>query len=132
MDNKANTIKKIFLIDDDYIYLSFTSKILNFLFPDSRVSSFNSAKSALSRLEKETPDVLFLDISMPEMDGWEFLEELKFKKIDFDIYVVSSSIDPEERERANSNPLVKMFLEKPLGKKQIERVFFSQEKEVVE
>jgi response regulator RpfG family c-di-GMP phosphodiesterase len=61
---------------------------------------------------------------MPGMDAWEFLNSLKGKKVEFDIYVVSSSIDPHDVERANNEPMVQRFLEKPLGRNQLERVFF--------
>jgi CheY-like chemotaxis protein len=115
----------IYLVDDDYIYLSFTSKILINLFSEAKVRTFISAEEALKNLEREKPDVIFLDINMPGMDAWEFLNCLKGRKVEFDIYVVSSSIDPHDVERANREPLVKQFLEKPLGKNQLERVFFS-------
>jgi CheY-like chemotaxis protein len=69
--------KNIYLIDDDFIYLSITSKIMSLFFPDARVRSFANPEEALEKLEKDTPEVIFLDINMPGLDGWEFLAELE-------------------------------------------------------
>jgi CheY-like chemotaxis protein len=71
--------------------------------------------------------VLFLDINMPTMTGWEFLE--KFETLEdkiknqFDIYIFSSSVDPRDLEKAKSNPLVRDFIEKPLKKATLIQMF---------
>lgn len=114
----------IYLIDDDYIYLNFTAKMLMQVFPGTRIRSFANASDALSVVEKEKPDLIFLDINMPEINGWEFLELFpKHLVSNSEIYMVSSSIDPDDAERAAQHPLVTKFLEKPLGRKQLESVF---------
>lgn len=114
----------IYLIDDDYIYLNFTARMLMQVFPDARVRSFASAADALSNLEKEKPHLIFLDINMPGMDGWEFLEAFPSALLGkTEIYMVSSSIDPEDASKAAQHAKVVRFLEKPLGKKQLESVF---------
>jgi len=116
--------KTIYLVDDDFIYLSFTSKILINLFPGAMVRSFSGGAEALRNLDRDKPDVIFLDINMPEMDAWGFLDAIRGTTVEFDVYVVSSSIEPRDVERANKEPLVRRFLEKPLGRNQLERVFF--------
>jgi CheY-like chemotaxis protein len=115
----------IFLVDDDIIYLSITAKTFNVLFPGSRVRSFRIAKDALDRIEKEKPDVVFLDINMPVMDGWEFLDGLKNMNHKVPVYIVSSSIDPDDLIKAKKEPMVVKFIEKPLGIKRIEREFMT-------
>lgn len=62
--------------------------------------------------------ILFLDINMPYMTGWEFLEEFKELKEEiqkqFVIYMLSSSVDERDKEKAKNNPLVSGFYSKPL------------------
>jgi len=70
-------------------------------------------------LEKENlPTLVFLDINMPSMTGWEFLE--KFRQLGdrvhkhFIIYILTSSVDDRDKEKAESDPLVAGFFSKPL------------------
>lgn len=73
------------------------------------------------------PTILFLDINMPTLTGWDVLRE--FEKIpelvvpNFTIYILSSSVDPADKQRAASNPLVTGYLEKPLNKTILEQLF---------
>lgn len=66
------------------------------------------------------PDLILLDLNMPEFSGWDFLKNFKNlyptlqKKID--IFIVSSSVDPHDRSRSEDYPFVKGFLIKPLNK----------------
>jgi CheY-like chemotaxis protein len=113
----------IYLIDDDYIYLSITSKTMQNFFQGSRVRTFANPENALERISKDNPDVVFLDINMPGMDGWEFLEELRERGMKVETFIVSSSIDPADLRKAEAHPYVVKFLEKPLGKKQLEKYF---------
>ena len=69
------------------------------------------------------PDLIFLDINMPAMDGWEFLNEYsqlkpKLKK-DIALFIVSSSISPQEVERSKTYRAVTDFLIKPVEKGKI-------------
>ena len=79
----------------------------------------HDAQSLRTVLEENTPDVILLDINMPELDGWEFLKSYRayqdighFKAR---IYVVSSSINPHDMERAMRDPLVSEYLVKPVS-----------------
>ena len=71
-------------------------------------------KSSLEHL----PDIILLDIYMPEMDGWEFLQE--FQKIkdklmkNVEIHIITSSNHPKDISRAQSFPEVKSYLQKPV------------------
>ena len=65
------------------------------------------------------PDIIFLDIYMPITDGWMFLDEFRKSKAEFAkkmrIYMVSSSIDPRDLNRARSSPEVEDYVEKPIS-----------------
>ena len=77
--------------------------------------------------EDKLPDIIFLDLNMPVMDGWEFLNEfIKIKNSlhkKITLYVVSSSIDPRDLERAKSFNLVTDYLIKPIELKKFEKIF---------
>jgi CheY-like chemotaxis protein len=64
------------------------------------------------------PDIIFLDINMPVMDGWEFLNKINERFAnrfpDLPIVMMSSTIDPNDQKRALNNRWVQLFLSKPL------------------
>ncbi|WP_420582039.1 response regulator [Reichenbachiella sp.] len=82
---------------------------------------------AIEHLEannEHLPDLILLDINMPVMDGWEFLEKFSEMTVSKDIPVVmlTSSINPDDIEKAKSHRLVKGFLSKPLNKDKLDEV----------
>ncbi|MEO3405049.1 response regulator [Mucilaginibacter sp. CAU 1740] len=74
------------------------------------------------------PDYIFLDLAMPLMDGWQFMEEYKRLNIDpmhkSKIYVLSSSIFKKDIVKSYSNPRIENFLSKPIDFGTIKSVFF--------
>jgi CheY-like chemotaxis protein len=107
------------IIDDDKIICILHEKLCNiYQLPSPR--SFTRASEALAYIRgRNNPGQSFtilLDINMPEMNGWQFLEVLGNKKLHADIYLilVSSSVDKSDREQAKSYPLVDAFISKPL------------------
>lgn len=132
-------IKLACIIDDDKIYVNLVRKIIeikqlseNLLIFKNGLEALEYFKVILSNMsEEKLPDIIFLDLNMPIMDGWEFLGEFIKIKNNFDkkitLYVVSSSIDPRDLERAKSFNLVTDYLIKPIELKKFEKIF---EKEV--
>lgn len=127
-------LKNVCIIDDDNIYINLVSKIIELKKLSESVLVFNNGKEALDfflqSLQKEenedVPQVIFLDLNMPVMDGWGFLD--KFSKIKnqirkkIDLYVVSSSIDSRDIERAKSIDIVSDYLTKPIKLHDFERI----------
>lgn len=114
--------RSVLLIDDSYIDNLINRKILeNSMFADD-VIVMDSPVKAIEYLnkcynEQAFPEVIFLDIRMPEMNGFEFLQKLKEITTDdsnFKIYVLSSSLDPSDHRRIEGNSLVTRFIGKPL------------------
>ena len=117
-------IKTACIIDDDPIFVYGTKILLNYnSFFGSSVIVYEDGKEALDNLTSivkcngKLPQVIFLDLNMPIMDGWEFLDE--FVKLPMEekprVYIVSSSIDKQDIEKAHTYDIVKDFIEKPLS-----------------
>ena len=116
----ASKVKKILLVDDDDIFLVLGTITIEKLFPEAEIFTVPHGEEALDFLEENDVDVMFLDLNMPILDGWEVLDELaKRERKRMAIFVVTSSIDPSDREKANNHPLVYDLIEKPLDESNI-------------
>jgi CheY-like chemotaxis protein len=127
-------LQKVLLIDDNRIDLLINEKLVQRYFPEAEVTKKSLAKEALDYLHHTStyPDLILLDIKMPEMDGFEFLDRLADYPFaqSLVIFMLSSSIDPSDLSRADENDLVAGYLQKPISIAGIERVkaFFSARK----
>ena len=121
------SINKVYLIDDDEINNFICTNILKKIDFSSDVVAFESGTEALEVLNKaieekdvsQIPDVIFLDINMPIMNGWDFLEEYKNikdklnKKVS--LFMLSSSIYQADVEKSKQYGEVVDFVTKPLN-----------------
>jgi CheY-like chemotaxis protein len=127
-----STIKKVLLVDDTEIDLYISQSLMTACnFADS-ILTRTSGDEALEYLKvnadnaDQIPTLLFLDIRMPVMDGFSFLEE--YEKLpesvreNCTIYMLSSSLDYEDIARAKCNPYVASFLNKPLYPETLEDI----------
>lgn len=113
------------VIDDDSVYQFTASRTLRATQLAHQILQFQNGSEALSFLHngvnggQTLPDIIFLDINMPITDGWAFLEafhELKARLgKEIRVYMVSSSIDPRDRNRARNYPEVADYMEKPIS-----------------
>jgi len=121
------------LVDDNEIDNMINQKMLESANFAERYYIHNSGKSALDFLENLVgeenasellPEIILLDINMPLMDGFQFLEEYveltSEMKRPIAIFMLTTSINPSDKERADSNPLITRFLTKPLTLLQLE------------
>ena len=115
--------KQILLIDDDPIMNLINSKIVENIKPGAIIKSFKNGREALDHLyqDKEHYYFILLDINMPVMNGWQFLDQFKVRKDEFntDIHILSSSIDESDRLKASEYSCVKSYLVKPLHEKML-------------
>jgi len=121
--------KTVLLIDDDFVTIYLNKRVLaSASFCDNIVEATNGAEalSYFENIEKggipidNLPEVILLDLNMPVMDGWEFFENFVQKFPAFarktNIFVLSSSANPKDQERAVKDPNIAAFLSKPLDK----------------
>jgi CheY-like chemotaxis protein len=119
-------LKCILVIDDDEPTNFFTNIILEEAGCADYISTVQSGQEALEYLSKSekgddpaypSPDLIFLDINMPAMNGWEFLEEYKKLEIGHRVIVVmlTTSLFPEDKSRADKMNEISGFENKPLS-----------------
>lgn len=127
-------LRSIAIIDDDPITVFGIKRMLSALNVSEEISSYVNGKEAIDDFRnilnrnEEIPEVIFLDINMPIMDGWQFLEEfiaipIKHK---IRINILTSSIDPADREnwtyyKSRTHHLID-YKNKPIQRKEIEEI----------
>lgn len=121
---------KIWLIDDDPIFNLINKRLLIKYRPEWEIHSYTEAQKAVQDLEfnpSVQPDIIFLDINMPEMDGWEFLEEVTKKELlskeDCMVLMHTSSIDTNDFDKAQQYKLVKEYTLKPMEWEVLQDIF---------
>ena len=123
---------RILLVDDDEITNYLSSEVLQFHFKNAEITVVMNGEEAMQhlfgqlKLNAPLPDVMLVDINMPYMDGWEFLEILEdtnreeFKNIA--IFMYTSSVYFEDIDRGKNNSLLKNILTKPLDNNSINEI----------
>lgn len=116
--------EQIWLIDDDSITNFVNKIIIEKSYSSAKIQEFIIASEALKQLQSnyvdgvELPNFIFLDINMPEMNGWEFIEA--YTALDPNItsqiklYMLTSSQNEDDVKRADNCPAIKKFVSKPL------------------
>jgi len=121
----------VLLVEDDPITIMVCERIIKMTSFAEKVTSCQNGKIAFDYLlslreNGIVPKIIFLDINMPVMNGWDFLSEFDKVKSDFKelpyIYLLSSTVDPEDFLKAKNYLLVKDFISKPLSKEILEKI----------
>jgi response regulator RpfG family c-di-GMP phosphodiesterase len=120
--------RNVFIIDDSEMDNMLNKMILEVADYSTNIATFSYPGSALQYLKnikstEEVPDLIYLDINMPEMDGFEFMEEFeklpskvsRFTKV----IIISSSDDPIDIEKASRYKSIVKYLKKPLNMKEL-------------
>ena len=124
----------ILCVDDDPITLMLCKKVISKLSFAQEIITAQNGEEALAYFNtlkynkvddlSKSPQLIFLDLNMPVMGGWEFLDlfnseefsEFKSTKV----IILSSTIDPQDLEKAKTYPVVIDFLSKPISHSMLE------------
>jgi CheY-like chemotaxis protein len=107
-------INRIIFVDDDTIQHMINRKNLLRIKPDVELFFFENPFKALDWMESNEADLLILDVNMPEMTGWNFLDLLKERGKEIEVKMLTSSMDPSDIEMSLNYRMVSGFLIKPL------------------
>ncbi|MFM1745660.1 MAG: hypothetical protein RLZZ630_1597 [Bacteroidota bacterium] len=128
---KPNRFRKVLLIDDNEIDNFINERMISSSHFSEEVIVKTSTDEAIAYLRSLTapddfPRIIFLDLNMPGRDGFEFLKD--FESLDPSlkdtarIVVLSSSISPEDIDKASTNPHVFKYVNKPLSEKYLDAI----------
>ena len=107
---------KVMLVDDQKMANFITRKLIEVTGFSTEVVDYTVPQEALLDLSNTNPDLIFLDLNMPEVNGWQFLEVLTEKQNQTQVVIVTSSTSIHDKEKAQKYAQVIDFLEKPLTK----------------
>jgi len=123
----------IFLVDDDKIYQFTAKKTLESMGVGENISVYFDGQQAIQFIQnnlsepENLPDVIFLDINMPVMDGWQFVDE--FRKLNLPkkirLYMVSSSVDEADVQRSRQYAVIEDYIMKPVGRNRFQELLTS-------
>lgn len=114
--------KLTYIIDDDKLTVKLMSILISRNDFCEEIESFYNAQDAITKLKQNAenngilPDAILLDLNMPVMDGWQFLDEFISLMIEknIHIFIMTSSIDPADIKMATKYKVVKEYIVKPI------------------
>lgn len=123
----------ILCVDDDPITLMLCKKVINKASFSNEIATAKNGEEALLYFDelkqdnlKKVPQLIFLDLNMPIMGGWEFLDSFNNENYSnfnsVKIIILSSTIDPEDLKKAEKYPAVIDFLPKPITSSMLEYI----------
>lgn len=126
-------LNKVLLVDDDDIVNSINKVIIKHAKFADEIVSETIASKALEYIEEQKtsgtlPELIFLDINMPEMNGWDFMEEYEKLELHEDgprIIMLTSSINPRDENRASLLDGITDFMTKPLSPELLDKIYES-------
>jgi two-component SAPR family response regulator len=124
----------IIVIDDEYLSTYICEKLIKKVRKNTEITTYLNGKNAIDKLleikNKDVnllPNYIFLDITMPTMNGWEFLEQFNALNIDPNgkckIYILTSSLRQNDFIKSTSYDIIKDYIIKPLDFEKLKKVF---------
>ncbi|KAB2814589.1 response regulator [Phaeocystidibacter luteus] len=123
-------MKTILLVDDDPIHNVILKRAINNACPDVDVIDFTEPIRALEYLStaegSDAPSIIFLDLEMPIMNGFEFADTLGSNHTRLlsstQVHMVSSSVIESDIQKAKDHPHIQGFISKPVGRNMLEEI----------
>jgi CheY-like chemotaxis protein len=133
MDADSRT-PNVWVIDDAKLDSIIIKLSIQKIYKDAKVKLISNGKTALNLLAElagieawELPDILFLDLDMPGMSGWEFLDQLKSLNVEslrrIQVFIVSGTISPADVKKSLSDPFVANYFHKSIGLDTLRSIF---------
>ena len=124
-------LETILCVDDDPITLMLCKMVITKASFSNEIATAKNGEEALNYYDSlktntniRKPQLIFLDLNMPVMNGWEFLSSFNTTEYsdfhDTKVIILSSTIDPEDFEKSKKYPMVIDFLSKPISKEMLE------------
>lgn len=118
--------RHIYIIDDDAIFMKTSQILVQRTAADINITLFQNATKAIESLQQTImqerdsfPDIIFLDLSMPEKDGWQFVEAYQKLPTNYwqqcKLIILTTSIDPRDADKAATYPSVDTLVSKPIN-----------------
>ena len=130
-------LDSILCVDDDAITLMLCKMVIKKALFTNEIITATNGEEALNYIktlkevntngiQKKEPQLIFLDLNMPVMGGWEFLESFSSPEYSdyshIKVIILSSTVDPNDLENSKKYPMVIDFLSKPISKEMLEYV----------
>jgi two-component system nitrate/nitrite response regulator NarL len=103
----------VLLVDDEYISNFVNKKLIAHIDASVNTIAFNDPEEAFDNLDYIKPDLIFLDINMPVMNGWGFLDKMAAEAKDYKVVILTSSVNSIDYKRAVKYMNVIGYVEKP-------------------
>ena len=126
-------VKKTCIIDDDDVYIYAIKRLMSLQKLTDDILVFKNGKEAVDYFvahkdnSDSLPDIILIDVNMPILDGWGFIDEYianGFDKVkEADLYMISSSIDPRDVKKAEAISVIKKYIFKPITLDELSAVF---------
>ncbi len=124
MGFNENEKREVWVIDDDSITQFIAKKLLINYDSTLTTKHFTDPIEAYRSLsDKYLPLLILLDVNMPFLNGWQFLDQMQENGYNVDVHMFTSSIDERDKIRSNNYKQVKGYILKPLTQDKIENLF---------
>jgi CheY-like chemotaxis protein len=123
-------MKKILVVDDEEDFLLSVKNGLEYKSNEYKIQTANDGKKCINILNEEIPDLILLDLMMPNMDGWQVLDIIRgnLKWRDIPIFIITAAENPEFKKTAEELGII--YIEKPFTKEYLKEkidTFFNEQ-----
>lgn len=125
-------MKTIFLVDDDEVTNFINKRIIKLNLPEAEIHVASNATEAIQQIKQRNADnlpafdAIMVDISMPDMDGWEFMDLMETEEYKFTnqsaFFMLTSSVFEDDLNRSKTKKLIRSFYSKPLDAAKVKEI----------
>lgn len=107
------------IVDDEPIANFITVRLFRQISKEMEIFEHTDAMIAIEKINEINPDYIFLDLNMPRMNGWVFLDEMKARGLKQKVFILTSSISTYDQEKSQEYENVITCIEKPVKKERL-------------